>query len=259
MRGVDVSNWQDGFNPVNHAIDFCIAKATEGIGYVDPCCDGFVQKCINANMLWGFYHFARENEPEKEAEFFFEACKNYFGHGIPILDYETSNYSNVEWCERFIKRLHELSGIWCIIYLSASRCGEYEGSWIPDKCGLWVAGYPMAYTEWTNDEMPYNTYPFRVVAMWQFTSSLEMSGWSLDGNIAYMDVEGWSKYAMCKSDQEHVDKLPPKSCEELAQEVIDGKWGDGWNRKNALDSAYGVGTYDHVQCIVNNMLGLDGC
>ena len=50
-----------------------------------------------------------------------------------------------------------------------------------------------------------------------------------------------------------------KTCEELAREVLAGKWGNGWNRKNALDTAYGNGTYEHVQTIVNEMLGLEGC
>ena len=267
MRGIDISNWQAGIVPSSLGVDFCIVKATEGIGYVDPYCDGFVQDCINNSVLWGFYHFARENEPETEAEYFYENCKNYFGHGIPVLDYETSNYNNREWCERFIQRLYDLSGIWCLIYLSASRCGEYEGSWIPDYCGLWVAGYPMPYTSWIDEPMPYNTYPFNVVAIWQFTSTLNLGGWSLDGNIAYMDAKAWGKYANPQAVQ-NADSQPGevpasghsgKTCEELAHEVIAGKWGNGWNRQQALDSTYGAGTYDHVQCIVNELLGLDGC
>ena len=50
-----------------------------------------------------------------------------------------------------------------------------------------------------------------------------------------------------------------KSCTELADEVLAGKWGNGWNRVNALNAAYGTGTYDHVQAIVNQKLGYDGC
>ena len=115
MRGIDISNWQVGLDISKLDIDFCIAKATEGIGYVDPSCDNFIQQCIEKNILWGFYHFARENNPEDEAEFFYENCKGYINHGIPVLDYETENYSNVEWCERFINHFHELSGIWLSI------------------------------------------------------------------------------------------------------------------------------------------------
>ena len=79
MRGIDVSNWQAGLVPSELGIDFCIAKATEGTNFVDSYCDGFVQNCIEHDILWGFYHFARENEPEEEAEFFVENCTGYFG------------------------------------------------------------------------------------------------------------------------------------------------------------------------------------
>lgn len=262
MRGIDISNWQAGFWPLKNDVDFCIMKATEGLDFVDQYCDPWVQHCIGNGIKWGFYHFARENDPESEAEFFYENCKNYFGQGIPVLDYEVSNFDNVNWCERFIARLHDLSGIWCLLYISASRCGEYAGSWIPDNCGLWVAGYPAAFTDWYEGDMPYDISPFPFAAIWQFTSSLNMKGWSIDGDIAYMDEQAWDKYATCAGVQdagaepgEVPDSGPTgKTCEQLALEVLEGKWGDGWNRQNALDSAYGEGTYDHVQAIVNRML-----
>ena len=142
MKGIDISNWQEGLSVHALEIDFCICKATEGVNFVDTTCDGFIQQCKVKNILWGFYHFARENDPEKEAEFFYRHCKGYIKQGIPVLDYETTNYNNVTWCEKFLKKFHELSGVWCVIYLSASRCAEYKDSWIPEKCGLCVAGYP---------------------------------------------------------------------------------------------------------------------
>ena len=112
------------------------------MGYTDPTCDGFIRECKDKGALWGFYHFARENEPEDEAEYFYSECRGYFNHGIPVLDYETENYDNAQWCERFLNRLHELSGVWAVLYISASRCSQYDGSWVPERCGLWVAGYP---------------------------------------------------------------------------------------------------------------------
>ena len=292
LHGIDVSNWQNGMDISAIDIDFCICKATEGLGYVDPTCYDFINQCINNDILWGFYHFARENNPEEEAQFFYDSCKNYFNHGIPVLDYETTNYNNADWCERFINKVHELSGIWCLLYISASRCREYENSWIPETCGLWVAGYPYVMTDWTNDEMPYNTYPFSVVAIWQFTSSLIIHGfWErLDGDIAYMTKEDWMKYANSTSNEQNVEKpnTSQKSTDDLvletllgeygndedrkrmlgdrydevqnrinelydiAYEVINGKWGNGWNRENALNGA-GY-PYEIVQRIVNSIL-----
>lgn len=256
LKGIDISNNNGYMQPSALDIDFCICKATEGVGFTDSFCDGFIQDCINANKLWGFYHFARENEPEAEAEYFYQECKGYFGHGVPVLDYETTNYNNVEWCERFLQRLHDLSGIWAMLYISASRTPEYNGSWIPQNCGLWLAGYPYDATQWAVDECPYDCWPWEFIAIWQFTSSLELAGHAgrLDGNYAYMDMEAWGRYAgVSDTTQEDAPGSIPdeKSCKELAREVVKGKWGNGWNRKNALDSTFGEGTYEHVQDLVN--------
>lgn len=197
MRGIDISNWQVGLQLDKLDIDFCICKATEGVGYVDPTFKGFVNDCIKQNLCYGFYHFARENNPENEAQFFYDTCKEHFGKGIPVLDYETTNYNNCEWCEIFIWKLHELSGIWPMLYISASRCGEYRNSWISKKCPLWVAGYPKAIADWDCGNMPYNIYPWNSATIWQFTSSLIIPGfWErLDGNICYITEEEWNALA----------------------------------------------------------------
>ena len=289
MRGIDISNWQDGLNVYDLDVDFCICKATEGLGYVDRCCDNWISQCKDKGTLWGFYHFARENEPEDEARFFYENCLGYMSKGIPVLDYETSNYDNREWCERFMQAFHDLSGIWAMLYISASRCGEYENSWIPSKCGLWVAGYPWDMDSYDQaGDMPYNIYPWPFTAIWQFTSGLYISGYDgrLDGDIAYMDANAWMKYAgstapepqpqptqdvnalACKviagefgNGEERKLRLGSMYDEvqarvnqyyEVAEQVINGDWGNGWNREQALTGA----GYDYktVQGIVNDML-----
>ena len=290
MRGIDISNWQAGLSPSALDIDFCICKATEGLGYTDMYCEGWIQELKGSGKLWGFYHFARENEPEDEAQYFYDECREYFGHGIPVLDYETQNYDNREWCERFLNKLHELSGIWAVLYISASRCGEYENSWIPNKCGLWVAGYPWDIPSYEQaGEMCYNIYPWSFAAIWQFTSGLDLGiGMRLDGDIAYMDSNAWMKYAQSTDNPQHGDNPPTKSTDDLvrevllgeygtgedrkrmlgsrydevqnrinelydiADEVIEGKWGNGWNREQALSGA-GY-PYDIVQGIVNTIL-----
>ena len=175
-------------------------KATEGVNFTDPYCFNWTIECAAINIPWGFYHFARENEPEEEALFFYNTCKDYFYHGLPVLDYEVSNYNNVEWCERFIQKVYELSGVYCMLYISASRCAEYFGSWIVDKCPLWLAGYPMAYESWIPEDsiIPYSKWPFPYVAIWQFTSSLQLCGMRLDGNIAYINKKEWRDLAKSK-------------------------------------------------------------
>lgn len=289
MRGIDISNWQNGLCIHSLDVEFCICKATEGIGYTDPCCEQFVTQCREKGILWGFYHFARENEPEAEARYFYDECRGYIHKGIPVLDYETSNYDNREWCERFLQAFHDLSGIWAMLYISASRCGEYENSWIPEKCGLWVAGYPWDMDSYDQaGDMPYNIYPWPFAAIWQFTSGLYIPGYDgrLDGDIAYMDADAWMKYAGSAAPAPEPQPTPDindLACRviagefgngeerkarlgsmydavqarvneyyEVAEQVINGDWGNGWNREQALNGA----GYDYqtVQGIVNDML-----
>lgn len=57
MFGVDLSNHNEGFTSWA-GVDFAWIKATEGVTYVDPFCDGFVQAAHARRIPWGTYHFA---------------------------------------------------------------------------------------------------------------------------------------------------------------------------------------------------------
>lgn len=240
MHGIDVSSWQGDIHPEALPIDFCIAKATEGTTYVNPYCDPVIQRCIDAEMPWGFYHFARDNG-RMEAEFFISACENYFHHGIPVLDFEVSTSDDIAYCETFMQIVHDETDIWPMIYISASLCPKFKWSWIPEECGLWVAGYPYAYSDWTNDQMPYDISPWEFAAIWQFTSSLQLSGYNnsyiLDGNIAYMDKTAWTKYANSEDIKQNQPEQPrKKTYHELAREIMLGEYGTGNDRKRMIES-----------------------
>ena len=240
MRGIDISNWQSGLDLRKMPVDFAIMKATEGLNFVDSFCDGWVHQAKKLSMPWGFYHFARENDPEKEAEFFVKKCKNYFGVGVPVLDYETTNSNDVTWCEKFLKRVYDLTGVWPLLYISAYRVGAYSKSWIPSKCGLWIAGYPMHYAYWPIEtDVPYGIGKWANVAIWQFSSDVILPGYvgKLDGDLAYMDESAWKKYAKGKK-VTPVNPTYDKSIDELAYEVIEGKHGTGAKRKKSLGAKF---------------------
>lgn len=248
MRGIDVSNWQGGLDLRKMPVDFAIMKATEGVGFVDKFCDGWVKQASKLSMPWGFYHFAKYNDPVKEADFFYENCKGYFGKGIPILDWEVA--TNANWCEKWLARVHDLSGIWPMIYMSAYRVSQFNRSWIPEKCGLWIAGYPVTYAYWPiESNCPYETFSWDTAAIWQFSSEVILPGYvgKLDGNLAYMDETAWKKYA---SGSKTTPAKPTydKSIDELACEVLEGKHGSGAKRKKSLGNRY-----DEVQKRINEL------
>lgn len=251
MHGIDISSWQADLNLDNIDVDFCMVKATQGTSYINPSCDKHIQQAIKLGLKWGFYHFADGGNAAKEAQFFYRNCAGYSGKGIPVLDYEIYTDNDAKWCEQFMDEYHRLSNVWPLLYISASRCPNFARSWIPSKCGLWVAGYPQNFTSWTYQDMPYQIQPWSFCAIWQFTSSLKLSGYAgnLDGNIAYMDDMAWDKYASSKKSSESSKVQPKLSYKDLVLEIYMGEWGNGEDRKRMLKNA-GY-DYDTAQCIVN--------
>lgn len=198
LKGIDISHYQTGLNISANKPGFCIVKATEGTNYVDKTCDGFVQTCIKNNIPWGFYHFARPNNANTEAEWFYKNTLNYFTHGIPVLDFEVSSLTTA-WGETFIEQVHKWTGVWPWIYMNSdflNNKGYFRNSWVKQKCGLWLAGYPSRSVVYPSDvSCPYKHAGWTLAA-WQFTDRLKFGGMNIDGDIAYVDAAGWSKYAM---------------------------------------------------------------
>ena len=255
LKGIDISNWQQGFDVKNAPVDFVIVKATEGDYFVDAFCDGFVQQAKESKKLWGFYHFANNNSPETEAQFFYENCKGYFNEGIPILDIEDNSIASWgDYAQRFAKKLHEITGVWCMIYCSASQLYRFNDfPYVYNNCGLWVAGYPQPYTEFIDGDCPYDISPWQIMAIWQFTSSLQMQKMNIDGNIAYMDERAWqlyagkSKEAVKPIDKTFKDIKLDDAIARIAMECINGTYGNDEARKNNI---YNV-VQDKVNYLIN--------
>lgn len=197
MKGIDISNWQAGLDlsAISGSIDFVIVKATEGLNYVDKSCDGFFQKARSLGKKVGFYHFARQNDPIAEADFFYKNTKNYFGQAIPVLDWEVDD--SVDWVNKFVNRIHELTGVWPWVYANPWR---FRQGTVNENCGRWVAGYPKnGITDISygiGNSLP-SSYNVGSVCAWQFTSSGRLSGYSgnLDMDVFYGDAAAWDKYA----------------------------------------------------------------
>lgn len=235
IRGIDISKWDEGIDLSKANVDFCICKLSEGMAYKDRCFDDYKRQIDEYHIPFGFYHFARENDPHEEARWFYEYSKSFYMNGVPVLDYETSNDDNVYWCEQFMNEYHRLTGKWCMLYISASRCNEYKSSWMKDCCKLWVAGYPREYTDWIDEYPPYVIYPWKQADIWQFTSTLKITDYqTVDADLCYTDV--------FKIDNTN-------DMDDVVFDVIKGKYGNGMNRRETLRIA-GY-DYDAVQRRVN--------
>ena len=259
MNGIDISKWQNGLDLSAISCDFVIMKATEGIGYVDRTCDKFFQKALKLGKCIGFYHFARPvNDAEREAEYFYNNTKNYFGKAIPVLDWEAENKGDVAWAKRWLDKVYQLSGVRPVIYMSESVVNAYNWSSVANaNYGLWVAKYRDNQPDYNYDMSNAGNKPsvkwWKFYCMWQWTSTGRLNGFSgnLDCNVFYGDKTTWNKYAgKAETSTPSTPTTPTKkSNETIADEVISGKWGNGNDRKTKLTKA-GY-NYDVIQAIVN--------
>lgn len=273
LKGIDISNWQAGINlsAVAGQVDFIIVKATEGVGFVDKSCDTFFQEAKRLGKKLGFYHFARTNDAVAEADFFYNNTKNYFGQAIPVLDWEVD--VSVAWVNRFVKRIHDLSGVWPWVYANPWRINQGK---VEPNCGRWVAGYPYAITDINyglNYKLP-SAYAINngTVCAWQFTSSCRLSGYSgnLDANVFYGDEAAWDAYCGIKYEPEQpsgYDKTKlPESLRRFDDIDPDAWYVDAldWAVSNGIMSGYSNGMFDpngtltraQATCILANYSGV---
>lgn len=131
----------------------------------------------------------------------------------------------------------EAEGYWCGIYANQYWWQQFLKDGL-DRYTKWVAKYSTAKPVGIS-----GTYD-----MWQYSSKGSVPGinGNVDMNICYRDLPGEIKGTVTAPEP------AKKSYEEIAEEVLQGKWGIGVERKNRLTEA----GYDYasVQAIVNEQL-----
>lgn len=259
MQGIDVSSWQKGIDLSKVPYDFVIAKATQGKNYVSSDCARQVEQVRARGKLFGVYHYIDGSGAIGEADYFIDNIKNWVGEGILCLDWESeqnSAWGNEAYLEQVARRVIERTGVRPIIYVQKSRMAQVKA--VADKlnCGLWIAQYgdsnPTGY-----QESPWNEGSYSC-AIRQYSSTGRLSGYSgnLDLNKAYMDAAAWKKYANPSGSAE-VPSEPEKPAEptapsgstlDLAVGVMQGRYGNGDARKQALGTRYQEvqGFIDHI-------------
>lgn len=255
MNGIDISDYQRGIDLTKVPFDFMICKATEGTSIVHDTCDGFIQTCIKLGKKWGFYHFGAGGDPIAEADYFYKHTKGYFGHGVPVLDYEMYGAVGAWWAKKFMDRIYELTGVRCIIYMSRSVTTSDDWSAVAKDYALWVAQYA------NNNATGYQASPwfpdgsigaFPSVAIHQYTSHGRLPGYdgNLDLDIAYMDGAAWDKFANPGggAKPQPQPSAPQGATLDLAAAVMRGEYGTGDERKAKLGPRY-----DEVQDFINHI------
>lgn len=264
LNGIDISNYQRGLDLAKVPCDFVICKATEGTSIVHNTCDQWVQQAKQLGKLWGFYHFMNGSDPISQAKFFVDSCRNYFGEGIPVLDYEMYGRIGTAKAKQFLDYVYEQTGVRCIVYISRAVCTEENWSKIAPNHALWVAQYA------NNNRTGYQSDPWlpsggfgawASCAMHQYSSNGRLDGYSaaLDLDIAFMTRDAWAKFARpsgsptpstSQTPSVSTPTEPTGTTLELAAAVMRGDYGDGDARKAKLGSRYG-----EVQELINHVCG----
>ena len=244
IKGIDVSEFQGeiDWSKVKKEVDFAILRLGFGMNVEsqdDKYIERNIKECENLGIPYGVYLFSYADSLEKaesEAEHTLRIIK---GHNLAMgvwYDIEDNNTSG----KVGKKDLAEIIDKYCSTIKSEGyETGIYANlNWfenkieksVQEKYLIWVAQY---YKECQYE----GNY-----LIWQYSSSGKVNGISgnVDMNYYYGNLE------------ESTDK---KSVDELASEVIDGKWGNGEDRKKRLEEA-GY-SYDAVQNRVNEILGVN--
>ncbi len=213
LNGIDISHWQNGIDLEKIPADFILCKASGGKGYKDPDFTTYADSILNSNRLLGFYHFAQDNgfagNATEEADFFYSVTRDYVGKGIPVLDWEAAAIKNGPvWAKTFMDRYYSLSGVKCLIYMSASTTRDWNWEEVAEAgYKLWLAQYAYGegYVQEGYEQNPWTdgkgTGAFDSIQMHQYSSGGKLSGYNgrLDMDIFYGTRQDWID--LCKSTQ----------------------------------------------------------
>lgn len=266
-KGLDISSYQKGinFDEIKSKVDFLILRAGfTGWGgdgtnkNKDSCFEDFYSKSKARGIPVGAYWYSCANTYEKgkaEAEYLYNNCLKGKQFEYPIyMDVEEDRHQQVgkariaDAIKGFCEYL-ENKGYYVGIYANSNYFNNFIDTAKLSMYDKWLA-------VWTSNKP---SFKYGDYGLWQNSSSGYISGMRVDTDYAYKDypliIKNAGLNGYSKGTQE-TPKVEPtkKSNDEIATEVINGNWGNGADRKNALTNA----GYDYaaIQSIVNARLGV---
>lgn len=263
LNGIDVSSNQ----PANICdlvqYDFAIVKVSGNPhqfawDYVNPYWQQQANSVLNRRACLGLYHFTWGKPAATEADFFVDQAAGFIGKAMLVIDYEGEAVQlGREWLRTFIKRVKERTGVNPVVYASSAVVIEQDltGLCSEENCGLWSANYWKGYQYVYGYDSSECRMDIANSALWQFTPCGILEGYeaALDLNHFFGDADAWRAYATGDGSAPAPQEPPAKTVDQLAEEVINGLWSNGEDRRSRLAAAgYDA---DAVQAQVNALLG----
>lgn len=247
MYGIDISKHNGNINLEQYKGQFVIIRVGYGHFHLDEKFERNVNECKRLGIPFGVYHYSyalNEAEAEAEARGVLNAIAKYkndikVGVWFDMEDadgykkkhgFKFSNSTIAPICFKFCKMIED-AGYYSGIYTSSSWLDYVKG--LNDRFDKWVAN-------WGKNDGSQHTNTSQYGTIQQYTSK------PLDKNIMYADISRYSRGNTTSV------KPQPKPIDQIADEVIAGKWGNGSDRKKRLtDAGY---NYDAVQKAVNQKM-----
>lgn len=260
--GIDISRWQGaGFNIANakknDGVEFVIIKCggADAGYYKDSQFENFYNQCEAASVPKGCYYFSRAttmDEAKREVKHWLSIMKGHKFDYPVFLDVENKNQlaigkTKLTEIVYYICKQIEKAGYWVGVYSSLSYFKTHLDHNKLCKFTLWVACWSKAQP----------SLPTQALQIWQFGGETniirtnKINNVTCDQDYSFVDfptiiknkgLNGYGKGTTVKK----------KTNAELAQEVLDGKWGNNPDRKKLLTEA-GY-NYSAIQTIVNKLV-----
>ena len=262
MKGIDVSHYNApiDWNKVKGQIDFAILKLGN-IGdnkkfWLDDTFERNYAECKRLNIPIGVYLYCYCNQIENSRKAG-EEVRNYLNNKtlelpvyIDMEDNEIKTEGKAKLTEIINAFNHEIEkgNKWAGVYANLNWFNNYiNKDEIRRRYTTWIAHYGV------NPDKYKGQYD-----MLQYSSTGKINGCNgnngnVDMNILYRDLISEITGSSKKEDNKQDNTPVKKSNEEIANEVINGLWGNGEDRKNRLTNA-GY-NYNEVQAKVNELMG----
>ena len=254
IKGVDLSYCQKGIDYAKLAdagVKFAIIRAGYS-GMKDKLLDAHVRGCEAVGIDIGFYwySYARTREEAlQEASACLDAIKDHAKPKYPVffdgeesaLAEEIGRAKMTEITKTFIEEIQK-NGYPSGVYANPAWIeNNLEKDRILGKYDIWLA-------HWTNSPNKASKFQYGQL-MWQWGTE-KFGGFTVDADICFIDYP--EKTAEFYKNHNSFSDPEIKDLDDIALEVIRGKWSNGAARKQKLEAA----GYDYaaVQRRVNEIL-----
>ena len=252
MNGIDVSEHQGDFDFTPYKDGFVIIRGGYGIRNADKWAERNIAKCDALGIQWGIYWYSyalNVQTAKLEAErclCFLNGRKPRLGVWFDMEDTDgykqtngfPSNETITAMCKAFCAAMED----------AGNKTGVYANlDWFENRIG--ETGYDKWIAAWGwNDGEHYPDLSGKCV-MQQYRGS------PLDLDVMYVPIGYFDDTPSVSPPASQLPQGGSRKCVNIAamaQEVLDGKWGNGEERKQKL----GAWFYDLVQGEVNRILGV---